>query len=147
MIRLLSINPQEFTITWDPVNKAKTTSIYWSDRETSENCYRLMKEIYETDENVFTLRKATFLPHHILICHKSEDGCVLEKESFISPVYFHQEEQLEKLSRGLIAVKVKNGIFLSWRLFLNEVTGVSDGGDGLTGVEFRIYRDGVSLGM
>ena len=43
MIRLLSINPQEFTITWDPVNQAKTTRIYWSDRETSETSYRLMK--------------------------------------------------------------------------------------------------------
>lgn len=147
MIRLLSVNPQEFTIAWDPVNNTKTTCIYWSDRETSETSYRLMKEIHETDEKVFTLKKATFIPHYILICHISEDGCVLKKESFVSPVHFHQEEQLEKLSRGLTAVKVKNGIFLSWRLFLNEVTGVSDGGDGLTGVNFRIFRNGVSLGV
>ncbi len=147
MIRLLSINPMEFTITWDPVNQASTTCIYWSDRETTEKCYRLMKEIEEKSEKVFTLKKATFIPHHILICHISEDGSVLEKETFVSPVHFHQEEQLEKLSRGLIAIKVKNGIFLSWRLFLNEVTGAAEEGYGLTGVDFRIFRDGVSLGI
>lgn len=45
---------------------------------------------------------------------------------------FH--EQLEQLNRGLVAVPVKNGIFLSWRLFLGEVSGYCD--TGMTGTDF-----------
>ena len=44
-------------------------------------------------------------------------------------------EQLERLNRGLVAVKTVNGIFLSWRLFLEEVSGYSD--TGMTGTDFR----------
>ena len=48
------------------------------------------------------------------------------------------KEQLEDLNRGLVAVKVSNGIFLSWRLFKREATGYND--RGLTGTNFVVYR-------
>ncbi|MBA4495435.1 rhamnogalacturonan lyase [Paenactinomyces guangxiensis] len=48
--------------------------------------------------------------------------------------------QLEYLDRGLIAVSTPEGVFLSWRLLANEVTGYSE--TGLTGANFNVYRDG-----
>src|SRR5699024_5286395 len=47
--------------------------------------------------------------------------------------------QLEYLDRGLVAVPTPEGVFLSWRLLANEVTGHSD--NGLTGADFHVYRD------
>lgn len=48
--------------------------------------------------------------------------------------------QLEYLDRGLVAAPTSQGVFLSWRLLANEVTGYSE--TGLTGVNFNVYRDG-----
>jgi rhamnogalacturonan endolyase len=51
--------------------------------------------------------------------------------------------QLEYLDRGLVAASTNEGVFLSWRLKANEVTGYSE--TGLTGINFNIYRDGTLL--
>lgn len=45
------------------------------------------------------------------------------------------KRQMEYLNRGLVAVKVSSGVFLSWRLLANE--------DKTTG--FNIYRNGVKI--
>lgn len=49
--------------------------------------------------------------------------------------------QMEHLDRGLAAVSTTEGIFISWRLLGQEVTGASD--RGLTGADFRLYRNGL----
>jgi hypothetical protein len=51
--------------------------------------------------------------------------------------------QLEYLDRGLAAASTSEGIFLSWRLLGNEVTGFTD--KGLIGPDFNLYRDGVRI--
>ncbi|MDF2938611.1 MAG: hypothetical protein K0Q90_3984, partial [Paenibacillaceae bacterium] len=51
--------------------------------------------------------------------------------------------QMEQLNRGLAAVRTSEGIFVSWRLLGNEVTGAS--AHGLTGADFIVYRDGVKI--
>lgn len=51
--------------------------------------------------------------------------------------------QLEYLDRGLVAASTTEGVFLSWRLLANEVTGCSQ--TGLTGANFNVYRDGVKI--
>ena len=48
--------------------------------------------------------------------------------------------QLEDLDRGLVAASTSDGVFLSWRLLSQEVTGA--GASGLTGSTFAVYRDG-----
>lgn len=48
--------------------------------------------------------------------------------------------QLEHLDRGLVAATAAEGVFLSWRLLGPEVTG--RGGNGMTGPDFHVYRDG-----
>ncbi len=51
--------------------------------------------------------------------------------------------QLEKLDRGLVAVKTAEGVYLSWRLLREEVRGADD--TGLTGADFTVYRDGEAI--
>ncbi|MFD2922330.1 rhamnogalacturonan lyase [Halobacillus naozhouensis] len=50
---------------------------------------------------------------------------------------------LEHLDRGLVAVTTSEGVFISWRLMADEVTGHSD--TGLTGANFNVYRDGAKI--
>lgn len=51
--------------------------------------------------------------------------------------------QLEYLDRGLVAVSTAEGVFLSWRLLGNEVTGFTE--QGLMGPDFNLYRDGIHI--
>ncbi|HEU5129119.1 MAG TPA: rhamnogalacturonan lyase [Glycomyces sp.] len=51
--------------------------------------------------------------------------------------------QLENLDRGLVAASTDDGVFLSWRLLADEVSGYND--SGLTGADFNVYRDGELL--
>jgi hypothetical protein len=56
----------------------------------------------------------------------------------------HRDEiQLERLDRGLVAAVTGEGVFLSWRLLADEVTGYND--SGLTGATFKVYRDGKKI--
>src|SRR5690606_718146 len=45
------------------------------------------------------------------------------------------QRQMEKLDRGLVAVKVNNGVFLSWRVFGTDTKEVA----------FNIYRNGTKV--
>ncbi len=47
--------------------------------------------------------------------------------------------QLERLDRGLVAAVTGQGVFLSWRLLGDEVTGAT--AHGLKAPNFRVYRD------
>ncbi|MEV4803196.1 rhamnogalacturonan lyase [Nonomuraea sp. NPDC049421] len=51
--------------------------------------------------------------------------------------------RLEHLDRGLVAASTSEGVFLSWRLLGDEVTG--HGAKGMTGSDFRVYRDGRAI--
>lgn len=51
--------------------------------------------------------------------------------------------QLEYLDRGLVAASTSEGVFLSWRLLAGEASGSSP--SGLTGTDFRVYRNGVKI--
>ncbi|GAB3429397.1 hypothetical protein GCM10027436_01270 [Actinophytocola sediminis] len=48
--------------------------------------------------------------------------------------------QLEHLDRGLVAATTEDGVFLSWRLLGDEVTGHT--ATGMAGVDFHVHRDG-----
>ena len=55
--------------------------------------------------------------------------------------------QREQLNRGLVAVKARGGIFLSWRLLIGEVIGCEEGASGLWGADFAIYRNGERIAL
>jgi hypothetical protein len=65
---------------------------------------------------------------------KEEDKVITGKVSLV---------QLEYLDRGLVAASTSEGVFLSWRLLANEVTGYSD--TGMIGADFNVYRDGAQV--
>ena len=48
--------------------------------------------------------------------------------------------QLEKLDRGLVAVKTNDGVYLSWRFLRDEVRGAEK--ERLTGADFIVLRGG-----
>ncbi|HYN94980.1 MAG TPA: rhamnogalacturonan lyase [Pilimelia sp.] len=55
----------------------------------------------------------------------------------------NQAVQLEHLDRGLVAASTSEGVFLSWRLLGNEVTGHT--ATGMAGANFHVYRDGTRI--
>ena len=128
-------------ISWEPVQKADCYRVYWADSAGSTVRYRLMAE---TKACRYTLEKATHVPHYLRVAavrNGEETEC---SDTLRTPVKKVFREQLERLNRGLVAVKTGNGIFLSWRLFLEEVSGYSD--TGMTGTDFAVYRNGERIG-
>lgn len=136
-IRLQEITDSSATIAWEPEDGAECYRVYWADSDTPSMEYC---RLAETADCSYTLHRATHVPHYMKVsCVKDgvegECGRVLR-----TPVKKVFHEQLEQLNRGLVAVPVKNGIFLSWRLFLGEVSGYCD--TGMTGTDFYVYRNG-----
>ena len=46
-----------------------------------------------------------------------------------------------------MAVKTDQGVFLSWRMLVSEVCGFSEEAGGMTGVNYRIYRNGRAISL
>ncbi len=141
-LKIKVLEDSQVTITWERIEGAEEYRIYWADQDTSTVNYRLVGESTDTE---FTLKKATHVPHYL------KAVAVAGGEGFaVSPVLstpvkkvFHP--QLEKLNRGLQAVKVKNGVFLSWRMFVDEVSGYNK--TGMTGTDYVVYKDGLKLAL
>ena len=144
MMELAQITRNEAVIMWDEAIGAQSYRIYWSDREGEQVRYQMIGEIPADQERVYRLKKSTHRPHYLKLVPVI-DGKETAEELFVTPVHYIQKEQLEQLKRGLIAVPCREGVFLSWRLFLTEVTGVREDGRGLDGVGFVIYRNGESI--
>ena len=141
-LKIKVLEDSQVTIAWERIDGAEEYRIYWADQDTSTVNYRLVGESTDTE---FTLKKATHVPHYL------KAVAVAGGEEFaVSPVLstpvkkvFHP--QLEKLNRGLQAVKVKNGVFLSWRMFVDEVSGYNN--TGMTGTDYVVYKDGKKLAL
>lgn len=141
-LRVEQLAEEFVTVDWDAVPGAEGYRVYWADKDTPEMVYRLMEE---TKETRYTLRRATHVPHYLKaapVVGGVEQACGEVLETPVGKV-FH--EQLEKIGRGLVAVKVNNGVFLSWRLWLDEVNGY--GPLGMTGADFAVYRNGERLAL
>lgn len=123
-------------------NDATSYKIYWADKDTLTMKYKLLQEVKETE---YTLKKATHVPHYFKVVPVINGIDGEASEVLKTPVKKVFHEQLEKLTRGLVAVKSKDGIFLSWRLFLDEVTGYNS--TGLTGVDFAVYKNDKELAI
>lgn len=133
------LDTQALTISWEYQGKADFFRVVWSDRLTSGMKFR---PVWEGSEKTFTFRRSTHIPHYFRIravCESSGET-LEESEVIVSERYHRLTPQLEKLSRGLIAVRAPGGIFLSWRLFREEVTGWCD--TGLTGTDFDVLKNG-----
>ncbi len=130
------------TVAWKAQEKAEGYRVYWADADSPTMQYQYMAQV---SENEYTLHKTTHVPHYIKVSYMKNGKESPLSEVLKTPVHKVFHEQLEKLNRGLAAVPVKNGVFLSWRLFLDEVDGYR--ATGLTGTDFAVYRSGEKIAV
>lgn len=140
-ISVRSQTAAETTLSWQPVAGAARYRILWSDR--SGETVRF-KTAGESGESLFTFCRSTHIPYYIKVQALAENGALLEESTPVqTPVGRVLQQQLEALSRGMVAVTANTGVFISWRLFKSEVTGHN--ATGLTGTDFVLYKNGVRL--
>ena len=139
-LKVLALEDAYVTIGWDAVAGADSYKVYWADKDIATMVYKCMAEVKECE---YTLKKASHVPHYLKVAAVvggKEQECSAVLKTDVKKVF---NEQLEKLTRGLIAVKADKGIFLGWRMMLDEVKGYSE--TGLTGTDFVVYKNGEKL--
>lgn len=134
------LSEEQVEISWEPVENADSYQVYWADVNTSTVEYRRMEQVMAC---TYVLQKATHVPHYLKVAALKGEEILCTSEVLETPVKKVFHRQMEKLNRGLQAVKVKNGVFLSWRLFLEEADGYND--TGLTGTDFAVLRNGTEI--
>ena len=127
---------------WAVPGDKNNYSLYWADKNTESMEFQ---KIYQGKENNFIWKRSTYIPYYFKLCIEREDGTEEWSEVLCTPVVKKFKEQLEKLNRGLIAIRTKQGIFLSWRLMLSEVKGYTD--TGMASRDFIVYRDGKKIAV
>ncbi len=139
-IKTAQISEKSIKFVWDKSEGADSYALFWADRD--HEGMEFVKR-YEGPETECVLNKSTHIPHYVY-AESYSNGKLLERsEKLKTSVTYKQAPQLEKLGRGLIAVKTTNGIFLGWRMFLDEVKGHNE--TGLTGTDYVIYKNGAKL--
>lgn len=145
-VKVSKVTEDEITISWKALkgknaDGLKGYRIYWADKDLPTTKYALLAET-GAEATSYTWKHKSLRNYYFKV------SAVFEKETqqsvaAKSAIKATQEIALEKLDRGLVAFKSGNGVFLSWRLFANEVTGYGD--TGLTGVNFDVYRGNTKL--
>ncbi len=127
-------------LSWQYDGEADFFRILWSDRKTP---FMRMRAVWEGEERNAAFERGTHIPHYFKVqaVKETEEGDRVIDESEL--VESEKTEPLppltEKLSRGLVALKTADGVFLSWRLFKEEVTGFDR--TGLTGADFTVFKN------
>lgn len=141
-MKVKEIKDSSVTIEWQPVEGAAGYRVYWADADSPTMEYKFMAEMSEC---TYTLNKATHVPHFFKLSYLKDGEEHRLDEVLKTPVKKVFHPQLETLDRGLIAVPTNNGIFLAWRMFLDEVKGATQ--MGLTGTDYTVYRNGKKLAL
>ncbi|MCM1065279.1 MAG: rhamnogalacturonan lyase [Eubacterium sp.] len=141
-LELEKVEDTRLGIRWQEEESGCTYRLYWSDRYSDAMEYKC---VYEGTDTGFTLEKATHVPHYLKV--EAWRGGEKRGESGLlkTPVKKVFHEQLEKLNRGLIAIATGEGVFLGWRMFLDEVTGYTK--TGMSGTDYAIYKNGQKLAL
>lgn len=135
-LKVKAIDDHGVDIVWDSVDGAESYRVYWADKNTDTMQYRLMAEVRECG---YRLNRSTHVPHYIKVAAVKRGEETEVSGLLKTPLHRQLKPQLEKLNRGLIAVKAKTGIFLSWRMMIDEVEGYSE--TGMTGTDYIIYKN------
>ncbi|MBO4732456.1 MAG: hypothetical protein J5597_06605, partial [Spirochaetaceae bacterium] len=137
---IADVTSDSVTLKWDKDDKADSYNVYWADMNLPTTKFQL---IATTVENQIEVKKSTYVPHYFKVASVSDGKESAVSEVVHSAIKKHFHPQLEKLSRGLIAVKTPDGIMLSWRFFLDETKGWSK--TGMTGADFAVYKNGAKI--
>ncbi len=139
-IRIDSIKDDSIVLSWDRKEGADSYCLKWSDTDHETSKFR---EVCVTSEQTAVFKRSTHIKY-TFFAEALSGGTVIDATPRITSekkkVF---NEYTEKIGRGLVAIKVNNGVFVTWRLLKDEVKGASD--TGLTGVDFVVYRDGKKL--
>ncbi|MCD7806929.1 MAG: rhamnogalacturonan lyase [Lachnospiraceae bacterium] len=154
-LKIKEVKENSVTVEWDPFcpesfgqetdgagNNEMLYRVFWADRYSPWMEYKC---VADTEHCFYTLHKSTHIPHYLYVEAISGGEIAAKSHIVKTPVGRVLHEQTEKLNRGLIAVKVKEGVFLSWRLYLGEVTGYTK--TGMSGTDFIIYKNGKKLAL
>ena len=141
-IDIKQVTDQGIEIAWKPVPGADAYRVYWTDKHTKTAEFRLLGE---TGQCGYQLNKTPHVSYGVYV-EAVSGGRVIDRSPAIhTPITRKFREQREKLDRGLIAIRRPDGMFVSWRLFLEETNGYSD--TGMTGADFALYRDGERIAL
>ena len=133
----------EINLSWKHEGAVALYRVSFSDRHTPDMVYA---PLWEGEGCACTVSRSTHDILYFTVNALNDNGDIIET----SPVFQSDKKRVlrpftEKLSRGLIAVRAGEGIFLSWRLFENEVNGYTD--TGLSGADFIVYRNGKNIAL
>lgn len=145
-VKVSKVAEDAITVTWKQLKGKNAVGlkgyrIYWSDKNLPTSKFALLAEV-DASESSYTWN------HKSLRSYFFKVSAVFERETqpslaVKSAVKARQAIALEKLDRGLVAFKTSDGVFLSWRLLADEVTGY--GNTGLTGANFDVYKGDTKL--
>ncbi|MCM1182979.1 MAG: rhamnogalacturonan lyase [Roseburia sp.] len=141
-MRIREITDTSVTIEWEPIAGAERYRVYWADADTPDMAYKRMAEVTDC---AYTLNKATHVPHYLKLSWMKSGAEHRLDEVLETPVKKVFHPQLEKLNRGLVAVPTRTGVFLSWRMLVDEVKGYCE--TGLTGMDYAVYKNGERLAL
>ncbi len=139
-LRLDKTENQYIHFVWNEVKDADSYRLMWKDRERESMNF---KSLPETKELCGVLKKMPRIPYYVKVQALKGGEVIDESDVVKTPVTAAINEQLEKIGRGLVAVKTAGGNFVSWRLFKDEVTGFTE--TGLSGTDFVLFRNGEVL--
>lgn len=138
-----SIAAQSLTIGWQAVAKAEEYTLHWSNKNLAASRFLPLCTKRAGEELLHTLSWSTHLPYYFRLSYRTADGEQWLEETLESPVFHTPRVQREALDRALVAIMTEGGVFLSWRLFIEEVTGA--GLAGLTSRPFTVLRNGEQI--
>ncbi|MBQ8637904.1 MAG: rhamnogalacturonan lyase [Lachnospiraceae bacterium] len=127
-------------LTWGAVDKADHYQVYWADAYHEEMQFEKLETVTGCGCRI---RKTTHVPHWFWIAAMAGEEELARTAVVKTEIRKTFHPFFEKLNRGLVAAKTGDGIFLSWRLMKEEVTGYGE--SGMTGTDFVVYRNGKRL--
>jgi len=141
-LKVSDITDSTITLKWDACTDERVDGyfIYWADKDIDTIVYEQIA-LVKAGVTTYTVNMATNRNHYFKVA-ASLGGKEMSAMSsaVVSDTKAEFILKLEALGRGIIAAEEDNGVFLSWRLLANEVTGYGD--TGLTGVNFNVYKNG-----
>lgn len=91
---------------------------------------------------------STFSNHYFRVAIVMRDGTGTKSAAVKSPTAVEYQAVMDDLGRGLVAVQKSDGVYLNWRILWDELDGGTfqdESGQGLTGVNFNVYRSGQKI--
>jgi len=134
-VKVAEISADSTTLSWDAVDNANIYAVYWSDRKGTEGSLVGYKPLGRTSETTITNEASTFNAKYYKVV-AGNDGGFSEYTMLRAESGMDLTVQLEYLDRSMVAVKVETGVYVGFRLAIDEYE---------DNREFELYRDGTLI--